>query len=46
MSLLQVNDITAGYQTGIDILNDLSLRSNRNLLRLSLGRMAQVNQLC
>lgn len=25
MSLLQVNDVTAGYQEGIDILNDLSL---------------------
>ncbi len=26
MSLLQVNDITAGYQEGIDILNDISLQ--------------------
>jgi len=37
MSLLQVNDITAGYQTGIDILNDLSLQVEPESVTIIIG---------
>lgn len=37
MSLLQVNDITAGYQVGIDILNDLSLQVQPGSVTIIIG---------
>lgn len=37
MSLLQVNDITAGYQTGIDILKDLSLQVEPESVTIIIG---------
>lgn len=37
MSLLQVNDITAGYQEGIDILNDLSLQVQPESVTIIIG---------
>ena len=37
MSLLQVNDVTAGYQIGIDILNDLSLQVQPGSVTIIIG---------
>jgi len=37
MSLLQVNEITAGYQEGIDILNDLSLQVQPESVTIIIG---------
>jgi ABC-type branched-subunit amino acid transport system ATPase component len=37
MSLLQVNNITAGYQEGIDILNDLSLHVEPESVTIIIG---------
>jgi ABC-type branched-subunit amino acid transport system ATPase component len=37
MSLLQVNNITAGYQVGIDILNDLSLQVEPGSVTIIIG---------
>jgi ABC-type branched-subunit amino acid transport system ATPase component len=37
MSLLQVDNVTAGYQEGIDILNDLTLAAEPNSVTIIIG---------
>jgi len=37
MSLLQVNDVTAGYQEGVDILNDISLQVQPESVTIIIG---------